>query len=268
MIDAHCHLNFKAFEEDVDSVIKDAEKRGVNFIVNVGTSLESSKKAVELAALYKNLYAAVGVHPHHADKTENSWITELEILAKNSKVLAIGECGMDFYSYKTNGVTNKKTQREIFAKQIELSCRLGLPLQIHNRLASSATLDVVCAYRNDLKSRPGMFHCFSGDIDFLKKVLDLGFYVGFDGNITYKGKARGETVELSELVKFAPLERILTETDSPFLAPDPYRGNRNVPANVVLVVEFIARLKNVDYNKAEEIVSNNFLDLFNPRVSK
>lgn len=253
MIDVHCHLNFHSFKKDYDKVIKNAFKAGVTKIINVGTKIDSSQKAVELASKYDNLYAIVGVHPHHADKIElgENWLSELETLTKQPKVVGIGEIGMDNYRYQSNGIVDPETQKEVFEAQIELALRLKLPLQIHNRHAGKAILDILEPYKNEFISPPGMFHCFSGDIDFLGKVLDLGFYVGFDGNITYEGLAPGETITLSELVKYAPLDRIVLETDSPFLTPEPHRGSRNMPKYVIIVAKYIAQIKGISQ---EEVV--------------
>lgn len=250
MVDVHCHLNFHIFEKDHDRVIKDAFVAGVTKIINVGTKIDSSMLAVELAQKYDNLYAIVGVHPHHADKLEDDWIKQLEQLVllcgtKKAKVVGIGEIGMDYYRYKSNGIVDKALQSEVFIKQIELAHKLKLPLQIHNRHAGNDILDVLINHKSKILNPPGMFHCFSGNIELLKKVLDLGFYIGFDGNITYKGLAAGEDTVLADLVRFAPLDRILIETDSPFLTPIPYRGTRNEPKYAIIVAQFIAQLKGV-----------------------
>ncbi|MCL4353794.1 TatD family hydrolase [Patescibacteria group bacterium] len=273
MIDVHCHLNFHAFNKDYDAVIKRAENQGVKTIINVGTKLDSSEKAVELSQKYKNLYAIIGVHPHHADKIQESgiahselgkdaWIKDLEGLAKKPKVVAIGEIGLDYFSYKSNAVVDPKLQKEVFIRQIELAHKLKLPLQIHNRQAGKDILDILMNHKSYLLNPPGMFHCMSGSLDFLRKVLNLGFYVGFDGNITYKGIAAGETTELGQLVKYAPLDRILVETDSPFLAPVPYRGNRNEPLYAIIVGENLARIKQVDFNVLEDNAVSNAKLLF------
>lgn len=251
MIDVHCHLNFKAFANDYDEVIKQAFKAGVTKIINVGTKIDSSNRAVELAEQYENLYAIVGVHPHHADKIElgSDWLNELEELAKHQKVVAIGEIGMDYYRYQSNGITDPDTQREIFIKQLELAYKLKLPIQIHNRHAGKEILGILIHHKSlILNHNPGMFHCMSGNLDFLKKVLNLGFYVGFDGNSTYKGIAPGETVELRELIRTAPLDRIVTETDSPYLTPEPYRGGRNIPSYVIIIGQFIATTKGIPFD--------------------
>lgn len=270
MLDAHCHLQFEKFEQDYDVVIKNAIAKGVTTIVNTGTSIDSSKKAVDLAQNYDELYAIVGIHPHHADKTDakyegepqDDWLELLESLAKKPKVIGIGEVGMDFWNYRTNGIVQNVLQEDAFRKQVELSIKLDLPLQIHTRLAWNETLSILSDYKSELKNPPGMFHCFSGDIGFTKKVLEMGFYVGFDGNITYGGVPPGEATPLVDLVKYVPEDRILTETDSPFLSPVPFRGKRNTPENIPLIVDFIAKTKGISYNTLEAQIERNFKTVF------
>lgn len=287
MIDVHCHLNFHAFQKDYDELIHEAKRVGVNYIINVGTKIDSSAKAVALAQEYDDLYAIVGVHPHHADKKDlgfkmqdsrisegvtgvegpadaqrdeverasaggnewqdpDGWLKELEQLAKEPKVVGIGEIGLDNYRYQSNGIVDPKLQKEIFEAQIELAHRVNLPIQIHNRHAGKEVLEILRHHKNLLRTEnPGMFHCFAGDMDTLIGALDLGFYIGFDGNITYPGLAPGETVSLSEIAMNTPMDRILTETDSPFLTPIPYRGSRNMPSHVILVNAFLAQLKDI-----------------------
>lgn len=265
MIDVHCHLNFNSFEKDYDDVIHRAKDQGVEIIINVGTKIDSSEKAVILAKDYKNLYAIVGVHPHHADKQdlEPDWLTRLEQLARMPKVLAIGEIGMDYYVYQSNGTVDPKLQKETFEAQIELAHKVGLPLQIHNRHAGKDVLEILRHHKNLLKrDLPGMFHCFAGDLDFLKGALELGFMIGFDGNITYPGFAPKETVTLTDLAKQTPLDRIVTETDSPFLTPVPHRGSRNEPQHVILTGEFLAKVKGVSFDEINQITTDNAKRLF------
>ena len=262
MIDAHCHLNFHSFEKDYDEVIKSAFAAGVTKIINVGTKIDSSQKAVELAQKYENLYAVIGMHPHHADKLEEDWLEELEKLAKKPKVVGIGEVGIDYFSYKSNDVINPKLQKEVFIKQIELAHKLKLPLQIHNRQAGKDIIDILINYKSRLLNSPGVFHCFAGSLNLLKKALDLGFYVGFDGNITYNGLAPGEDTDLKDLAKYVPMDRILVETDSPYLTPEPKRGSKNMPEYVIITAKFIADLKGVDFEDFEAKTTENSIKLF------
>ena len=262
MIDVHCHLNFQAFEKDRDAVIKRAVKAEVTAIINTGTKIDSSAKAVKLGEQYDNLYAIVGIHPHHVDKLEKDWEQKLEDLARKPKVVGIGECGIDYYAYPSNGITDPNKQKDVFIKQIQIANRLKLPLQIHNRHAGKDILDILLRHTSYLLNPPGMFHCFSGDVEFLKKVLDLGFYIGFDGNITYKGLAKGETTPLKDLISYCPLDRILLETDSPYLTPIPHRGKRNEPQYVILVGEFIAHIKGVLKDVIKEQTTRNTMSVF------
>lgn len=266
MFDVHCHLNFHSYKDDFDQVITNAKVAGVTSIINVGTKIDSSEKAVELAKKYDNLYAIVGVHPHHADKIEEDehWLSKLEALAAHpaNKVVAIGEIGMDFYRYKSNGIVEPELQEKIFIKQIELAYRLELPLQIHNRHAGAEILEILKAHKDLLLPQPGMFHCFAGDMAVLEGVLDLGFCVGFDGNITYKGLSPGESMTLSDLAKATPLDRIVTETDSPFLTPEPHRGTRNQPAYAILIGQHIANLKGISFEDLVTQTTSNAKRIF------
>jgi len=283
--DVHCHLNFKSFNEDFEEVIKQAQKDGVNTIINTGTSLESSRRAVELAEKFTNLYAIVGIHPHHADKIHQNphivekgetvpdvatahtqdkhfWLKELERLAKHPKVLGIGEIGLDYFQYKSNGIVDPKLQKEVFEAQIDLAHKMKLPLQIHNRLAGEDIIDILKHHKNSLLANPGMFHCFAATKEVHKAALDLGFSFGFDGNSTYKGLAPGETVELRELIKLTPLDRIVVETDAPYLTPVPHRGTRNEPKYAILTGQFIAELKGISFNDLVVQTNKNVYTIF------
>ncbi|MBI5044995.1 MAG: TatD family hydrolase [Candidatus Levybacteria bacterium] len=265
MIDVHCHLNFHSFSSDYDAVIKSALEKGVTRIINTGTKLDSSKLAVDLAKQYSELFAIVGIHPHHADKIElgNNWIDDLEMIAKQSKVIGIGEIGLDYFSYKSNGIVDPKIQKEVFITQIELAHKLKLPLQIHNRLAGEDILMILKEKKHLLQTVPGMFHCFAGTKEVLKEALNLGFFIGFDGNITYPGLAPKETVELKELAKLTPLDRIVVETDSPYLTPIPHRGERNLPEYVILIGKFLSGVKEVSYDRIVEQTTQNVYTIFN-----
>lgn len=289
MVDSHCHLSFHTFESDVDEVIARAKEAGVVAMINVGTQISSSRDAIALAEKHDGVYVSVGVHPHHADKmtkghperSEGSyiqdssaspqndsvdWFDDLEKLTHHPKVVAIGESGMDFFSYQSNSVVNPELQEEIFRKQIELSVSRKLPLQIHNRHAGKDVLRILTDYKHDLSTTPGIFHCFAGDFDILKGALDLGFFIGFDGNVTYPGLAPRETVTLQDIAQNTPVDRMLIETDSPYLTPIPFRGQRNEPKNAIIVGEFIADLKKISPAEMEKIITLNFTKLFKVSV--
>ncbi|HVZ12643.1 MAG TPA: TatD family hydrolase [Patescibacteria group bacterium] len=274
MIDVHCHLNLHSFDEDYAEVASRAFDAGVKLIVNTGTSIPSSRRAVELAQKFDKMYAIVGVHPHHADKADiefegelqKDWFEELKKLVTQPKVIGIGEIGMDYFRYKSNGIVDKKIQEATFRQQIELAIDVGLPLQIHNRQAGENVIRILKDYKSKLQDPPGMFHCFAGTHDVLHDALDLGFYIGFDGNTTYKGIAPGESVELRDLVKEVPLDRMMTETDSPFLPPVPLRGTRNEPKNVIIIGEYLAQLKGIGFPEFSENIYSNFEKLFKIKV--
>lgn len=275
MVDVHCHLNFHAFDKDVDEVAKRAFDAGVRAIVNVGTSIPSSRRAVELAHKYENMYAIVGVHPHHADKADvefegeiqKDWFENLRRLAREEKVIGVGETGLDSHYYESNGIVDKDLQEDAFRKQIELSISLGLSLQVHNRQSGEDIVRILSEYKSRFQDPPGMFHCFAGSFEVLKRTLNLGFYVGFDGNVTYKGIAKGETVELKELAKYTPMNRILVETDAPFLAPVPLRGQRNEPKNVIIVGQYLAKLKSLSFEEFERATESNFERVFKRQIA-
>lgn len=268
MIDAHCHLNFNAFENDYKDVIENAMIDGVHTIINAGTQISSSKWAVELAEKFPNLYAVIAVHPHHADKldmkTDYSWIKELDKLAVHPKVVGIGEFGLDYYNYKSNGIVDPKIQKEVFLAQLELAFKHKLPLQIHTRddKARSELLKLLEENKNLLMDPPGMFHCFAGSLESMRDALDLGFYLGFDGNITYQGSPPGEPLPLVELIKSAPIERIMIETDSPYLTPLPLRGRRNEPKYAIITGKFISKIKNISFEKVEHQTEQNVYTVF------
>lgn len=274
MIDVHCHLNFHAFRTDVQKVITEAIEDGITKIINVGTKIDSSRQAVELAEAYDNLYAIIGVHPHHADKihlpsslggeSDKEWITHLEQLAKHPKVLAIGEIGMDYFEYASNGIVDPKLQRKAFIEQIELAHKLRLPLQIHSR-NENARIEVIKILKdhvNLLPDPPGMFHCMAGSIESLKTILQMGFYVGFDGNLTYDGIPKGEPETLKTLASYAPIDRLVIETDSPYLPPVPHRGERNQPKYAIITAHFLAKLKQISYDSLVEQVDKNVYTVF------
>lgn len=262
MIDVHCHLQFHSFEKDYKSVMTQAFESGVTAIINAGTKIDSSQKAVELANRYENLYAIVGIHPHHADKPDNGWEKELEKLTHDKKVVGIGEIGIDYFTYKSNGIVDPKLQQELFEKQIVIAHQANLPLQIHNRQAGKDVIKILTHHKNLLKNPAGMFHCFAGSMDILKSALELGFLIGFDGNVTYPGLAPGEDTDLKELARYTPVDRILAETDSPFLTPVPHRGSRNMPEYVILVARFLAQIKGIPFEQLQAQTTQNARTLF------
>lgn len=254
LVDTHCHLNFQAFENDLDAVINSAHKAGVEKIVNVGADLKSSQKAVEIAQTHDGCYAAVGIHPHHADKLENDWLEKLDKLAQQPKVVAIGECGLDYYKYKGSGVVDPAIQKEIFSKQFQLAQNLNLPVIIHSRQSFDDVISTIYRLPSTIPLY-GVFHCYSAGKSGLKLINQLGFYFGIDGNLTYDDG-------LQNIVKEIPLEKIILETDAPFLTPLPIRNQRNEPKNVKIIALHLAKIKNTTYEEVAQIISHSANLLF------
>lgn len=276
LIDTHCHLNFRAFEDDVDKVIARARKAGVSSIINVGSQWDTSERAVKLATANDNLYAAIGLHPIHlyeqeVDEDELHFKTRAEVFNPNKyknlaqkagdKVVAIGECGLDYYHFPDdiNSAEIKIKQQESFRQHIKLSSELDLPIIIHCREAYDDLLIILEQEINKNKlSKKGVAHCFLGNSEQAKKFLHLGFLLSFTGIITFKNV----TSELLEIIEETPLERIMVETDAPYLAPQVYRGMRNEPAYVVEVAKKIAELKNLDFDEVVKVTTQNAENLF------
>lgn len=260
-IDTHCHLNFKAFNKDLNNVINRAREKGVTKIIIPGAKLDSSQKAVEIASEYEMCFAAVGIHPHHVDEVK-SLEDNLKSLAREKKVVAIGEIGLDYHEYQGYPSITKETiklQKELLMLQIKIAAEFNLPIIFHCREAWNDLLEVIESYsRNTNKALAGVFHCFTGNSTQLDKILKMGFYAGYDGNITYSANE-----ELQTVVKETPLDAILLETDAPFLTPVPYRGQRNEPANIGLTSSFIAKLKETALTTVASRTFNNACSLFN-----
>ena len=252
LVDTHCHLDFPEFNQDRDEVIKRAKNEGIDYIVNIGSSINGSKRSLELAQKYDFIYATVGLHPHEADTFDEKIKNELRDLAKKDKVVAIGEIGLDYFK----NYSKAENQRPMFISLIKLAKELNLPSVIHIRLAEADTLKII----KDFSPLKAVVHCFSGDEQFLKDCLDLGFLISFTCNITYK-KAQN----LRNLVKITPLERLMLETDAPFLPPEGFRGRRNEPAYVRLLADEIARIKETDVEKIAKVTTENALRFFDIR---
>ena len=238
---------------DLDNVIARAKDSGVGCIINASFDLDSSKKSVELSNKYENMYACVGIHPHNAAEMNDAAIKELKLLIKDKKVIAVGETGLDYY----NNEVPEDVQKKAFLEHIKLSKQYGLPLVLHGRNAPDQMLDIL---KREATGRKAVFHCFSEDTDYAKKVIDLGFLISFTAVITFKNAAM-----LREVVKYAPLEKIMIETDCPYLAPQKYRGQRNEPAYVACVAEKIAEIKGISIEEVAEKTTETALSFFGIR---
>lgn len=253
LVDTHCHLDFPDFDKDRNEVIERAKEAGVGFIVNIGSSLEGSLRSVSLAEEYPCVYATVGIHPHEADKTTAGDIEKIKGLAKRNKVVGIGEIGLDYYK----GYSRKENQQPLFLSLLEVAKENGLAAIIHTRDAQADTLKML----QDFLPLKAVVHCFSGDSIFLRKCLESGFMVSFTCNITYK-----KAENLRDLIKEVPLERLMLETDAPFLSPEGLRGRRNEPASVKNLAEEIARIRGAQVEQIAEATTQNAVAFFGLKI--
>ena len=249
LVDTHCHLDFPQFDPDRDKVILRAKEQGVRLIVNIGSSLEGSRRSVELSKEHDFIYATVGVHPHEADTFNKETEREICALAKNEKVVAIGEIGLDYFK----NFSKQENQRPLFIRLLGLAEELNLPVVLHNREAEVDTLRMV----KEAMPIRAVVHCFSGDEKFLKDCLDLGFYISFTCNITYK-----KAEKLRALVGITPLDRLMLETDAPYLSPEGLRGKRNEPVNVTILAQEIAKIKGISIEEISAATTENAKQFF------
>lgn len=247
MIDSHVHLDDPAFDEDRDSLIKSLGDNGIELVINNSSDLPSSERSVELANKYKNIYAAIGVHPHEA-KTYNDQVEERLIeLSKNEKVMAIGEIGLDYY-YDNSP---RDVQKEVFKKQIELAARLGKNIVIHSRDAVKDTFDIL-KEAHEKYEFTALIHCFSQSVEMMEEYVKMGDYLALGGAVTFKNAKTPK-----EVAKKVPLDRLLLETDCPYMTPVPYRGKRNEPKFVRFVCQYIADLRQRSPEEVEKMTAEN-----------
>jgi TatD DNase family protein len=232
LIDSHAHLDDLRYDTDRDNVLQRAQTAGIEAIVTIGCDLATSQAAVVLAHAHPNIFATIGVHPHEAKEIGEGWYESFRSLAQHPKVVAYGEIGLD-YHYDHSP---REIQRQRFREQIHLARELALPLVIHTREAQEDT--VMILREEGAVDVGGVFHCFSGDMWLAKDALDLGFYLSFSGVLTFKNATM-----LRDIAKTVPLDRLMVETDCPYLAPIPYRGKRNEPAYVQYVAETLAEIR-------------------------
>lgn len=249
--DTHAHLFYPNFNGEVEQVIERAVNAGVNQIIVPGTDLATSKKAIDLAEQFDSVYAAVGVHPHDTNEWNDSFIDTLEEFSKHPKVVAIGEIGLDYYY----DFSPKDKQLIAFKLQIELAIKVDLPIIVHNRESNDDIMDIIRSYKTT--NLRGQFHCFAGSIKDARELIDMGHFISFPGNITFK-----KADDLREILKGVSLDKLLLETDSPFMTPVPYRGKRNEPSNVLLVAEKIAEVHGVSLEDVSRITNYNAYKLF------
>lgn len=276
MIDVHAHLNFQAFDKDRNEVIKRSFDQGISHIINIGSNFLTSQRAIEIAYQFKNCWAAVGLHPIHIQAIKGSCQKEnslkiasnfnsekyYSLIEKNKHLVkAIGETGLDFYRSQISPLT-QKCQEDVFLEQLVMAKKLSLPAILHCRGTKDSPKDAYLKMLEILKKfkdlPQGEIHCFSSDWQVARQFLDLGFYIGFTGSITFKNASQ----DVLEAIKKTPLNKILAETDCPFLAPCSYRGKRNEPSYVRFVIQKIASLKNLSFRDVEKNIDDNAFKLF------
>lgn len=251
LFDSHAHIDDNRFDSDRLETIERARENGVTGIINIGADMASSARSVALAQAHEGIYAAVGIHPHDAKAAGNADYDRMaEWVEQEKKVVAIGEIGLDYYY----DLSPREVQQEVFIRHIDLARQLRKPIIIHDRDAHGDVMNIV---KKEAKGIIGVFHCYSGSLEMAKEVLKLGFYVSFAGPVTF-----AKSTKLKEIAAAVPLERLLVETDSPYLTPHPHRGRRNEPAHVRLVAEEVARLRGLSLEAVAEATTQNVKQLF------
>jgi len=248
MIDTHCHLYDKKLINSLDDIVKNANHANITKMICIGDSIETSKKSIKISETYDQIYASVGIHPHEAKKAPHLYLDLIKKNAAHKKVVAIGEIGLDYHY----NFSEPKTQKLVFREQLELSKELDLPAVVHCRDADEDLYNII----SESKHSKGVVHCFASDTNFANKIIDLGFKISFTGMITFVKK-------LEAVIENIDLKHLLIETDSPYLAPIPYRGKINQPAYVKQIAKTIANIKNVSIEEVDKITTKNAFLLFN-----
>ena len=249
IVDTHCHLYFEELNKDLDGVLSRANELGVNTFICVGTNINDSHESLTLAQKYKNIYATAGIHPHDSKDAAEDDLQELRKLLDNEKIVAVGEMGLDYF----RNISNPETQKTVFRAQLQLAEDISKPIVFHNREADEDIIRILSDFPNVI----GVAHCFSSSYETAMKLIEMGFYISFSGNLTFKNS------HLPKVAKKLPLERLLVETDSPFLSPVPYRGKTNEPGRSRYVVEKLAEIFGSDIDKIASITTANAKKLFN-----
>jgi len=250
IIDSHCHLDYDPLVNNIDQVLLNAKNNNISKLLTIGTSLESSKKVLEIVEKYENIYGAIGMHPNSTTNNLDDLNQLINIKKKSKKIIAFGETGLDYF-YKRS---KKNDQIQSFEQHIEFAISEKVPVIIHTRDADKDTISIIKKY---YKKTNFLIHCFTGKLDFAKDLLNFNCLISFSGIITFK-----KSNNLRDVVKYVPLERMLIETDSPYLSPDPFRGKSNEPANVKIIAETVASIKQITFNEVANSTTNNFKNFF------
>ena len=249
IVDTHCHLYFEELNKDLDGVLSRANELGVHTFICVGTNINDSHESLTLAQKYKNIYATAGIHPHDSKDAAEDDLQELRKLLDNEKIVAVGEMGLDYF----RNISNSDTQKIVFKDQLKLAEETNKPIVFHNREADEDIINILSDFPNVI----GVAHCFSSSYETAIKLIEMGFYISFSGNLTFKNS------HLPEVAKKLPLDRLLVETDSPFLSPVPFRGKTNEPGRTRYVVEKLAEIFDSDIDQIASVTTANAKNLFN-----
>lgn len=245
LIDTHAHLDHDWYDGERDAVVQRAQDAGVTCIVTIGADIRSSEEAVRLADTYAAVYATVGIHPHDAATATEASFERLRTLAAHPRVVAIGEIGLDYYYDHSP----RPVQRDVFIRQLALARETGLPFVVHNREADA---DIMAILRDHGRDSPGLLHAFTGDADMARECISLGYFISVGGMVTFKNAGA-----IRDAIASVPLERLLLETDAPYLTPVPLRGKRNEPAYVTYVAEFLAAERGIDVAEIARVTTDN-----------
>ena len=245
---SHCHLFYDEILQDIDNVFVRSKRLGVNRFICVGTNINDSLLSLDISKKFENVFCSAGVHPHDSQNVDKDYIQQIELMMKSKKMIAIGEIGLDYF----RNISSKKIQIKVFHELLQLADNIKKPIIFHNRDADKDIIDTLSCYPNVI----GVSHCFSSTLSTAKKLLDMGYYISFSGNLTFKNSA------LPSVAKYLPLNRLLVETDSPYLSPEPFRGKSNEPGRTRYVAEKLAEIHNISFESIANQTTKNINKLF------
>ena len=248
LTDSHCHLFYDEIFQDIDNILIRSKNLGVNRFICVGTNINDSLLSLDISEKFENVYCSAGIHPHDAQNVDKDYIQQIELMMRSKKMIAIGEIGLDYF----RNISSKKSQIKVFNELLQLADNINKPVIFHNREADRDIIDILSSYPNVI----GVSHCFSSTLSTAKKLLDLGYYISFSGNLTFKNS------NLPSVAKYLPLDRLLVETDSPYLSPEPFRGKPNEPGRTRYVAEKLAEIHNISFESIAEQTTKNINKLF------
>ena len=248
LTDSHCHLFYDEIFQDIDNVLIRSKNLGVNRFICVGTNINDSLLSLDISKKYENVYCSAGIHPHDSQNVDKDYIQQIELMMNSNKMIAVGEIGLDYF----RNISSKKSQIKVFNELLQLAEKIDKPVIFHNRDADEDIIEILSSYPNVT----GVSHCFSSTLSTAKKLLDIGYYISFSGNLTFKNS------NLPSVAKYLPLDRLLVETDSPYLSPEPFRGKPNEPGRTRYVAEKLAEIHNTSFETIVEQTTKNINKLF------